>query len=159
MSYTLWRGDVQVGFTVGEVTREPSGTLSAGMQTLAAYTLPSGFSQWTTGDSDSRTIDLIIDSPASATQRERPEPRLAHPDTDRNAYVVREYTGPVEHPTPATAFVLRDPEGLPLDMGMLCLHDLRSLFALIAPEQEAPIPFFSLTAVSSDLLEVEPPAS
>jgi hypothetical protein len=67
--------------------------------------------------------------------------------------------GPVEYLTAETAFVLRDPDGQPADVAMLCLHDLRSFYALIGFGQQAPETFFRLSAISSAMLEVEPSTS
>lgn len=157
MSYTLWRGDDKVGYTVGEVSHNPPGTLSANMEMLAAYTLPSGFSQAVSIDTVPRTMDLIIDSPDDMAHREPPVPCPVHAGTDRECFLLREYTGPVEHLTAATAFVLRDPDDRPLDIALLIVRDLRSLFALIAPAHERLIPRFHLSALFAYVLETEAP--
>lgn len=156
MPYTLWRGATQVGYSVGEVTLEHPGMLSARIEMLATYTLPAGFSQWISTGVEPRTIDLIIDSPERATRTEPPEPCPVHVDADPQCFRLREYTGPVEHPTAETAFVLRDPDGHPLDMAMLWVSDNRSMFSEFAHVHE---PFnlgFRLNAISTDALAVEP---
>ncbi len=156
MTYTLWRCDVQVGHTVGEVTHSPAGTLSARIQMLAAYTLPSGFAQWTTVGAQSRTIDLIVNQERSAERLEPREPRRVHADAYGKGNPAREYTGPVEHPTEATAFVLRDPDGQPLETAMLSVSDVESLFIRVLTGYEPPVPRFRLGAIFSGPLEVKP---
>ncbi len=151
MAYTLWRRDVQLGFTVGEVTCNPAGTLSADMQMLSTYTLPAGFAQW----SAFGTIDLIIKSPERNSKREPPEPCPVHAGSGRGCFRAREYTGPVEHPTPATAFVLRDAEDQPLELAMLSVHDRRFLFSLLGPGFELPAPHFRLMAILAEVLKIQ----
>ena len=155
MAYTLWRGDEQLGYTVGEVRCNPSGTLSADMQMLSAYSLPAGFSQWSGLDGDPNTIELIIDSPEDYAKREPPVPCPAHADAGRGCFLAREYTGPVEHPTASAAFVLRDPDGRPLELAMLCVFDWRLALAKITPAFEFAAPHFRLSAIRSEVLELQ----
>lgn len=165
MSYTLWRGNTQVGETFGEVQCSPIGTISGAIEMGGSYVLPSGFVQWNIDNAGARELQLMVFPENIEVEQVAPERCRVHSVAGEECFQLREYKGPIESPSADAAYALRDSNGDVLDVAMLQLHDSARFFARLMPSKiDAPMPAlagtrFRISAILRSAVEEERPTS
>lgn len=130
MTYTLWRNNVQIGHTVGEVRVQQGVHLSANLVLTDPFPIGGGFTQMIRFEEQGGGFEQET-SPRRVNPLSASVNRLGHSSTGQDGYPCTEVLGPrdIEIVDESRMLVLRDPTGSPVNAGMIWISDFANDFA------------------------------